>query len=83
MEQELDLCKEKTMLLTRENHNLQEELAEAYRLKVYLITPPDIRNSSFNLTVHIVVCNLQSILDMFLVGTAASDLEHGLVCDFY
>jgi len=38
LEQELDSCKEKTLLLTRENHNLQEELSEAYRLKVELIT---------------------------------------------
>lgn len=36
LEQELDSCKEKTTLLTRENHNLQEELSEAYRLKSHL-----------------------------------------------
>jgi hypothetical protein len=47
LEQELDSCKEKTTLLTRENHNLQEELSEAYRLKVYLITSPDVHFSAF------------------------------------
>lgn len=35
MEQELESSKEKVVLLSRENHNLQEELSEAYRLKVF------------------------------------------------
>ena len=35
MEQELESSKEKVALLSRENHNLQEELSEAYRLKVF------------------------------------------------
>jgi len=33
LEQELESSKEKVVLLSRENHNLQEELSEAYRLK--------------------------------------------------
>lgn len=38
LEQELETSKQKVALLTRENQNLQEELSEAYRLKVILLT---------------------------------------------
>ncbi|XP_024381297.1 uncharacterized protein [Physcomitrium patens] len=36
LEQELETYKEKTSLLTRENHGLQQELSEAYRLKTQI-----------------------------------------------
>jgi hypothetical protein len=52
LEQELDPCKEKTTLLIRESHKLQEELSEAYRLKVNLITWLDIHFSFFIFVVH-------------------------------
>ena len=41
MEQDLESSKEKVVLLSRENHNLQEELSEAYRLKVFSNLLPD------------------------------------------
>lgn len=34
LEQEIENLKKKFAACTRENHNLQEELAEAYRIKV-------------------------------------------------
>ena len=77
LEQELDLSREKTTLLTRENQTLQQEVSEAFRLKVHPITLPDLHYCAFNLTIYIVI-----YATLFTVGTAASDLKHGLECDF-